>query len=65
MPLVTTTDLIYRKNFELYLLKNFMLKWFGVVLKEVMMIFVCGIHDCRDSGHTIAKLELRTERHSP
>jgi len=42
-----------------------MLKWFGVVLKEVMMIFVCGIHDCRDSGHTIAKLELRTERHSP
>jgi len=27
------------------------------------MIIVCGIHDCQDSGHTIANLELRTERH--
>jgi len=42
-----------------------MLKWLGVVLNKVMMISVCGIHDCRDSGHTIAKLELRTECHSP
>jgi len=26
------------------------------------MIFVCGLHDCRDSGHTIANLELCKER---
>jgi len=42
-----------------------MLKWFGVILNEVVMIFVCGIHDCRDSGHTVANLELHTERHWP
>jgi len=34
-----------------------------VVLKEVVMIFACGIHDFRDSGHTIANLQLRVERH--
>jgi len=40
------------KNLSVYDLTNFTLKWFGVVLKEVMMIFACGTHDWRDSGHT-------------
>jgi len=44
MPMVvTTTNLMFRKIFEFYGLTNFMLKWFGVVLKKVMVIFISGI----------------------
>jgi len=63
MPLVvTTTDLMFKKIFEL--------SWFDKLHVEMVWCSCegsydnfCGIHDCRDSGHTIAKLELRMERH--
>jgi len=42
MPLVVmTTDLMFRKMFMVW--QTLCWNGFGVVLKEVMMIFVCGV----------------------